>query len=229
MILILTNIRSESLRSPAGRRRVSAKLTGLVALALVVGISTVAVPRHRTADAAQLTPGIDRNNPVGFCPVNPDFINVPDNPAPRDAGSGYAAHDNQTETVIIMVTPEAQVEPVRSADMTVGMTRESDVTYMGCIPGDADDDDFEGSLNDIASTHNGEDFTVPGLFQLGLFQRQVGNGFRELALNTDAELPEDLMFHAGDDRFALAKAVNFGANHNIHTCTLNRSLNRTGA
>ena len=220
MIQKLTRFRSSSGGLPKGRPGRYAKPTALIAMALIVGIAAVALPRQRTANAATLLPpGFDRHNGAGFCPVTTHLINTQDDPAPRDAGPFPAVEGKHSEVLKIMVIPQAQMEPVWSADMTVGKTKGVGLTYMGYIPRTSDRDDFEGRLDDITFFHDGVDFII-----LGIFQQELGDSFQQLVLNTNAALPNDLTFAAGDDRFALAKAVHFGTRHNIHIWSLNKRL-----
>ena len=221
MIMTRTKFRFQGMRIQNGRKGHAAKPTALIALALIMGIATILVPRYQTVDAAtELSTGPAGGNAGIFCPFDTDFINNPDEPTSWEVRRSIDAEGVQPEILGTVVMPGTQMDLVWLADMTVGMAQDADVTYTGYIPGASGGDDFEGSLNNVSFVHDGVEYTI-----LGLFQQQVDNSIRQLVLNSDVALPDDLTFEAGDDRFALAKAVNFGANGNIHTWPLGEDLN----
>ena len=60
-------------------------------------------------------------------------------------------------------------------------------------------------------TYGDTDYTV-----LALFHQQVNGGVQQLTLIADRQLPEYLVFYAGNDEFKVSESVTMGADQNIH-------------
>ena len=93
--------------------------------------------------------------------------------------------------------------------MTVGVATDGNMTYTGYMPGAVSG--AEGSLAHRSFTHGDTDYNV-----LALFHQQVNGGVQQLTLIADRQLPEYLVFYAGNDEFKVSESVTMGAGQNIH-------------
>ncbi len=93
--------------------------------------------------------------------------------------------------------------------MTVGMATAGNTTYTGYMPGAVLG--AEGSLGHTSFTYQDTDYNV-----LALFHQQVNGGVKQVMLIADRQLPEYLVFYAGNDEFKVSESVTMGAGQNIH-------------
>ena len=93
--------------------------------------------------------------------------------------------------------------------MTVGMATDGNMTYTGYMPGAVLG--TEGSLGHTSFTYQDTDYNV-----LALFHQQVNGGVKQVTLIADRQLPEYLVFYAGNDEFKVSESVTMGAGQNIH-------------
>ena len=98
---------------------------------------------------------------------------------------------------------------VWAAFMTVGMATDGNTTYTGYMPGAVLG--AEGSLAHTSFTYGDTDYNV-----LALFHQQVNGGVQQLTLIADRQLPEYLVFYAGNDEFKVSESLTMGADQNIH-------------
>jgi hypothetical protein len=160
----------------------------------------------RCADGDAPAPPVDHENlwirQLGSNPMGGLWPSTANNPE-RPADQIFEAEDR------------AENVAVWSSNMTVGMTSDSTIAYMGYIA-DGTGQGTVGSLDDTTFTYDGVDYEVQALFQ----QRVVG-GIQQLVLNADETLPDALFLRVGDDEFAVSESMALGANSNIHVWRLN--------
>ncbi len=106
-------------------------------------------------------------------------------------------------------------EEVWSAWLTVGSESDSDTTYTGYI---SELEPQVGELDDTEFEFDGITYTV-----VNLFFQQTGS-VQQLVLNMGQRLPDQLVFAAGTDRFAVSDSNALGLDRNIHAWRLNSSL-----
>ncbi len=94
--------------------------------------------------------------------------------------------------------------------MTVGVATDGNTTYTGYMPGAVLG--AEGSLAHTSFTYGDTDYNV-----LALFHQQVNGGVQQLTLIADRQLPEYLVFYAGNDEFKVSESVTMGPAR-ISTC-----------
>ena len=188
---------------------------GLAVLAVGVLLAATAVFMGGTAHAAtQMTAGLDaldtfdvaRDREVvsrsawdvgaeamtASWPTIPTYSSVSE----LESGSGEAAK------------PAREVY-VWATFMTVGMATDGNTTYTGYMPGAVLG--TEGSLGHTSFTYGDTDYTV-----LALFHQQANGGIQQVVLSADQQLPEYLVFYAGDHEFKVSESLTMGADQNIH-------------
>lgn len=122
-------------------------------------------------------------------------------------------------SVIPAVANETQMEPVWSADMTVGTAADSDdleQVYTGYFPSGSE---FEGNLGDTTFAVDGMDYEVRAIFE-----KQLGINSRELVFGSSEPLPLDLVLAIDDDRFDMSESLRMDTRRNVHVWTLEESL-----
>ena len=195
------------------RRGLRTARLAVLALGVLVGATTVFA--GGTAHAAtQMTAGLDvletfdvaRDREGAFrhawdlgvdamtstWPAIPAYSSV----SGLESGSGEASRPNRE--VYVWAT-----------FMTVGMATDGNTTYTGYMPGAVLG--AEGSLAHTSFTYGDTDYTV-----LALFHQQVNGGVKQVTLIADRQLPEYLVFYAGNDEFKVSESVTMGAGQNIH-------------
>ena len=116
----------------------------------------------------------------------------------------------------IVAESRGRMKVVWSATLTVGMATDGTTTYLGYGPGL---DPPTGNLDDITFTDRGEEYEIENL------NHQDFNGtFQQLVLDTNVRLPNDLVFEADGERFALSDAKRLGLNGSIQAWQLDSGM-----
>ena len=105
---------------------------------------------------------------------------------------------------------------VWSATLTVGMATDETTTYLGYAPGL---EPPSGNLDDTAFTDRGEGYEIENLFH-----QEFNGTFRQLVLDTNVRLPNDLVFEVDAERFALSDAAALGSNGSIQAWWLDSGI-----
>ncbi len=174
--------------------------------ALALGIIATASLRIPTADAhaAALDQGAEpARHAVSNAPLPP--ADHPDN-SMRNAGSHSGSASGSSTTAINEIQPSQSDNPdaavyVWSSALRVGKATDAINTYLGYMLG-ATAQGNRGSLTDTSFSYKDVHYTVKAIIL------QIGDrGYRELLFATDVRLPDDLILHIGDHRFALSDAT----------------------
>ena len=116
----------------------------------------------------------------------------------------------------IVAEVRGRMKVVWSATLTVGMATDGTTTYLGYGLGL---DPPIGNLDDITLTDRGEEYEIENLYH------QDFNGtFQQLVLDTNVRLPNDLVFEADGERFALSDAKRLGLNGSIQAWQLDSGM-----
>ena len=107
---------------------------------------------------------------------------------------------------------------VWNAKLVVGDASDSIRTYQGYIPGNTPP---KGELDDTVFTHDGVEYNI-----VALFYQEIGQA-RQLVLNADQQLPDDLIFEIEGAEFPVADSQKLGFNENIHSWHPDSSLDWT--
>ncbi len=117
-----------------------------------------------------------------------------------EARAGQGGEQTSVASVSLMLT-------VWSATLTVGEESQGGTTVWGYVP----DRNLEiGDLDDTDFSDRNVEYTIDSLVY-----KEVGN-VRQLALETSPGLPDDLIFEADGERYALSDADDLGLHGDIH-------------
>ena len=131
-------------------------------------------------------------------------------------GSADGGADSVPNGRPIVAESRGGMRVVWSATLTVGMATDGTTTYLGYGPGL---DPPIGNLDDITLTDRGEEYEIENLYH------QDFNGtFQQLVLDTNVRLPNDLVFEADGERFALSDAKRLGLNGSIQAWQLDSGM-----
>ena len=115
-------------------------------------------------------------------------------------------------------TPQGEVY-VWAACLTVGGHSNSAVTHLGYIPGFTPSG---GALKSAKFTYRYADYTVKNLYY-----EEIDTGVRQLFLEVDTPLPNELTLYLGNDEFPLSNSESFGSEQNIYVWRLDDGLGWT--
>ena len=97
--------------------------------------------------------------------------------------------------------------------MTVGTSTDGTTTYTGWIPGATEGS--EGSLTGTSFTYGDTDYNV-----LTLFHQYVEGSIQQIVFTADKQLPDNLVFYAGNLELRVSESLKLGAGRNIHAWRL---------
>ena len=213
---------------PGGTR--SLAIVALMLLAIVASLVAFATIGHQPAYAAEpgstgdFLPGCASSSNITTPTNGADSVQLDRNPkviSPIDPaivgdmeGRGYGPPLPQP----FVPTPQGEVY-VWAACLTVGGHSDSAVTHLGYIPGFTPSG---GALNSAKFTYRYADYTVKNLYY-----EEIDTGVRQLFLEVDTPLPNELTLYLGNDEFPLSNSESFGSGQNIYVWRLDDSLGWT--
>ena len=130
-----------------------------------------------------------------------------------------AGSKNVAVSTEVAVGEESEMTEVWCATLTVGYNADSRITYLGYTPALSPSG---GSLDETAFTYEDVDYTVESLF----YQEFAGT-VRQVVLEANQQLPDELVLQLGGDEFSVADSLVLGANENIHAWWLDTSIGWT--
>ena len=116
----------------------------------------------------------------------------------------------------IVAEVRGRMKVVWSATLTVGEASQDETTILGYVPGRNVD---IGDLDDTEFSDRGVEYAIENLFH-----QEFNGTFRQLVLDTNVRLPDDLVFEVDAERFALSDAAALGLNGSIQAWRLDSSM-----
>ena len=114
-----------------------------------------------------------------------------------------------------VTSEQAIAASVWTADLVVGEASDSTRTYLGYMPSMSPP---EGELSSNTFTHDGVEYTI-----LAIFYQEIGT-VRQLVLNTDRQLPDELALEFSGNKYPVADSLKLGTDGNIHAWRLDSDL-----
>ncbi len=204
-----------------------------LAIILAFGLTTALIAFAAAGQQAAHAAGIDdpgNRQPLyasnGELPLLPDgnseggIANNPKLISPMDpalVGEQGSAGCGRPPKPIIPIPQEDEI--VWEASLTVGEASNSNITYLGYAPPLSPDG---GGLDVTTFSHDGVDHTVHSLYL-----QETPAGFRQLVMDADARLPEELVLKTGEDEFPVSESILFGLHQDFHGWRMDESLGWT--
>ena len=206
------------------------RLAALVSLAIAAGLAAFAIIGHQPTYAAgpngtaNSLPGCPVNNSSSIPKEGADNFQLDRDPRvispidPAIVGEMAGLHDGTPLPQQLVPAPQREVY-VWAACLTVGEQSDSSETYLGYGPGLFPS---KGALYSPSFTYRDMDYRISNLYY-----HETDTGDRQLVLESNIPLPNELTLYLGNDEFPLSTSEPFGKGQNVRVWRLDDSLGWT--